>query len=69
MSKHPTEWAMDRIAAMRRNGRTPFKIAKYALRDAELFEFPVEQLDLTPDERAAIDRARAAATPNKKPRS
>jgi len=67
MSKHPAEWAMDRIAAMRRNGRTPFKIAKYALRDAELFEFPVEQLDLTPDERAAIDRARAAAPPKKKP--
>ena len=51
MPKHPAEWAMDRIAAMRRNGRTPIKIAKY-----ELFEFPVEQLDLTADERAAIDR-------------
>jgi hypothetical protein len=27
-----------------------------------LFQFPIEQLDLTPDERAAINRARAAAT-------
>lgn len=66
MPKHPAEWAMIHIAAMRRNGRTPYKIAKYALRDAELFEFPVEQLDLTADERAEIDRARAAAKRKRK---
>jgi hypothetical protein len=63
MPKHPAEWAMDRIAAMRRNGRTPIKIAKYALQDAELFEFPVGQLDLTADERPAIDRVKAVVKP------
>jgi hypothetical protein len=67
--KHPAEWAMDRIAAMRRNGRSPNKIARHAIMAAATSDFPIEQLDLTPDERAAIDRVRAAATPKKKPRS
>jgi hypothetical protein len=57
---------MDHIAAMRRNRRTPFKIARYTLRDAGLFEYPVERLDLTADERAAVDRVIGAAKSKKR---
>ena len=53
--KHPAEWATITFAATRRNGRTPFKIAKYAVRDAELFEFPVEQPDRTHMDVVVID--------------
>jgi hypothetical protein len=66
MSKHPAEWAKDHISAMRRNRRTPFKITRYVLQDAKLFEYLIEQLDLTAEELAAVDRVRPAATSKKR---
>jgi hypothetical protein len=67
--KHPAEWAMDHIAAMRRNRRSPNKIARYAIMAAGASDFPIEKLDLTADERAAVDREVAAAKANKKKRT
>jgi hypothetical protein len=59
--KHPAERAMVHIAAMRRNGRSPNKIARHAIMAAAASDFPIEQLDLTADERAAVPRELAAA--------
>jgi hypothetical protein len=59
MSKHPQE--MDHIAVMRRNRRSPNKIARYAINAATASNFPIEELDLTADERAAVPRELAAA--------
>lgn len=59
MSKYPQE--MDHIAVMRRNGRSPNKIARYAINAAKASHFPIEELDLTPDERAAVPRELARA--------
>jgi hypothetical protein len=59
MSKHPQE--MDHIAVMRRNRRSPNKIARHAINVAKASHFPIEELDLTPEERAAVPRELAAA--------
>jgi hypothetical protein len=63
--KHPADWAMDRIAVLRQRRHQPIRIARYALQETEQFGFPIERLDLTAEELAAVERVRAAAEPEK----
>ena len=58
---------MDRIARLRQDRRWPIRIARYALQEAELWNFPIERLALNKAELEALDRVMTQRKVKRKP--
>jgi hypothetical protein len=56
--KNATDLAKERIALLRQKGRQPARIARLVLQQIAVHGIPIEQLNLTGIELAAVERVR-----------